>query len=45
VMGLPASICCQCLAEKPNEIMSSWLKPWAFRNVRTRPPSRAKNFA
>jgi DNA invertase Pin-like site-specific DNA recombinase len=25
VMGLPASICCQCLAENPNEIMSSWL--------------------
>ena len=26
VIVLPASICCQCLAEKPNEIMSSWLK-------------------
>lgn len=25
VMGRPASICCQCRAEKPNEIMSSWL--------------------
>ena len=25
VMGLPASICCQCRAENPNPIMSSWL--------------------
>lgn len=25
VMGLPASICCQCLAENPKEIMSSWV--------------------
>ena len=45
VIGLPASICCQCLAEKPNEIMSSWLKPRAFRNLRIFTPSRAKNFA
>ncbi len=27
VIDLPASICCQCLAEKPTEIMSSWLNP------------------
>jgi len=25
VMGRPASICCQCRAENPKEIMSSWL--------------------
>lgn len=25
VIGRPASICCQCRAEKPNEIMSSLL--------------------
>jgi hypothetical protein len=45
VMGLPASICCQCLAEKPNEIMSSWLNPRDFRSLRIRSPSRLKNFA
>ena len=45
MMGLPASICCQCLAENPKEIMSSWLKPCLFRNSRMRPPKRAKNFA
>jgi hypothetical protein len=45
VIGLPASICCQCLAENPNEIMSSWLKRLPFRSPRTRSPNRAKNFA
>ena len=25
VIGRPASICCQCLAENPKLIMSSWL--------------------
>src|SRR5258708_9568017 len=45
VIGRPASICCQCLAEKPNEIMSSWLKPPFFLWDLTRWPSARKNFA
>src|SRR5713226_9519781 len=43
VMGRPASICCQCRAEKPNEIMSSWLYPRCFRSSRMRWPSALKN--
>jgi len=42
-MGLPASICCQCRAEKPNEIISSWLYPCFLRNARMRCPSAWKN--
>ena len=45
MIGLPVSICCQCLAEKPKEIISSWLNPRAFRISRTLPPSREKNLA
>src|SRR5712692_3210683 len=43
VIGRPASICCQCRAEKPNEIMSSWLYPRCLRNPRIRWPSALKN--
>ena len=45
VIGLPASICCQCLAEKPKEIISSWLSPLLFLNSRTLSPSLEKNLA
>ena len=44
VIGRPASICCQCRAEKPKEIMSSWLWPCFFRSSRMRSPSALKNF-
>lgn len=44
MIGLPASICCQCRAEKPNEIMSSWLYPCSLRSPRIRCPSALKNF-
>ena len=43
VMGLPASICCQWRAEKPNPIMSSWVNPLELRNLFTRSPKAAKN--
>ncbi len=45
MMGRPASICCQCRAEKPNEIISSWLYPCCLRNLRIRWPSALKNFS
>src|SRR4029077_1870496 len=45
VIGRPASICCQCRAEKPNEIMSSWLWPRFRLSSRTRFPNRRKNWA
>lgn len=44
VIGRPASICCQCRAEKPKEIISSWLNPSLWRNFLTRWPSALKNF-
>jgi len=43
VMGLPASICCQWRAEKPNPIMSSWVKPLDLRSFFTRSPKARKN--
>jgi len=43
VIERPASICCQWRAEKPNEIMSSWLYPCFLRSSRIRPPSNLKN--
>ena len=45
VIGRPASICCQWRAEKPNEIMSSWLWPRFRLSSRTRFPNRRKNWA
>lgn len=45
VIGRPASICCQRRAEKPNEIMSSWLWPRFRLSSRTRFPNRRKNWA
>jgi hypothetical protein len=43
VMGLPASICCQCRAEKPNPIMSSCVYPLDLRNFFIRKPKARKN--
>jgi hypothetical protein len=43
VIGLPASICCQWRAEKPNPIMSSCVYPLALRNFLTRRPRIRKN--
>ena len=43
VMGLPASICCQWRAEKPNPIMSSWVNPLDLRSFFTRSPKVRKN--
>jgi len=43
VMGRPASICCQCRAEKPKLIISSWLYLCFFRSSRMRRPSARKN--
>ena len=43
VIGLPASICCQWRAEKPNPIMSSCVYPLALRNFLTRWPKMRKN--
>src|ERR1700680_5124733 len=45
VIGRPASICCQCRAENPKEIISSWLLPRLLRNSLTRRPSALKNLA
>jgi hypothetical protein len=44
VIGRPASICCQCRAEKPNEIISSCVKPFCLRRSRTLWPNPRKNF-
>jgi len=44
VIGRPASICCQCRAEKPKLIISSWLYLCFFRRSRTRRPNAWKNF-
>lgn len=43
MMGLPASICCQCRAEKPNPIMSSCVNPLDLRSFFTRSPKARKN--
>lgn len=43
VIGLPCSICCQCRAEKPREIMSSWLSFERIRCDRSLAPSCRKN--
>lgn len=43
VIGRPASICCQCRAEKPKLIISSWLYLRFFRKSRMRRPSARKN--
>ncbi len=43
MMGLPASICCQWRAEKPNPIISSWVNPFDLRSLFTRSPRAAKN--
>ena len=43
VIGLPASICCQCRAENPKPIMSSCVCPFALRSFFTRSPKARKN--
>jgi hypothetical protein len=43
VIGRPASICCQCRAENPKPIMSSWVYLRVLRKSRTRSPSARKN--
>ncbi len=43
VIGRPASICCQCRAENPKEIISSWLYFLLSRSLRILWPSAMKN--
>jgi Bacterial SH3 domain len=43
VIGRPASICCQWRAEKPKEIISSWLYPFFLRRPRILQPKARKN--
>jgi hypothetical protein len=45
VIARPASTCCQCRAEKPNPIISSWVKLCRIRCFRRRLPSSLKNGA
>src|SRR5215469_11436157 len=43
VVGRPFSICCQCRAENPCEIISSRVQPLDTRNRRIRFPNSLKN--
>ena len=43
MIGLPASICCQCLAEKPKPIISSCVYPRDLRSFLILSPNARKN--